>query len=66
MGIDPAEASARLSALSDEEVASLQTQMEQDNAGADIIGTIFTVFVILLVTDILCFTNVFSFTRCSR
>lgn len=66
MGVDPAEAAARLAALSDAEVATILTQMEADNAGADIIGTLFTVFVLLLVTDILCFTNVYSFTRCAR
>ncbi|MDB4111477.1 PA2779 family protein [Yoonia sp.] len=66
MGVDPAEAAARLAALSDIEVASILTQMENDSAGADIIGTLFTVFVILLVTDLLCFTNAFRFTRCVR
>jgi hypothetical protein len=66
MGVDPVEAAARLAALSDTEVATILTQMEADNAGADIIGTLFTVFVLLLVTDILCFTNVYSFTRCAR
>ena len=66
MGVDPDEAAARLAALSDTEVATSLTQMEADNAGADIIGTLFTVFVLLLVTDILCFTNVYSFTRCAR
>ena len=66
MGVDPAEAEARLSALSDAEVASILTQMENDSAGADIIGTLFTIFIILLVTDILCLTRIFNFTRCVR
>ena len=66
LGVDPAEAEARLAALSDAEIATILTQMEQDNAGADIVGTLFTVFIILLVTDLLCFTNLFSFTRCIR
>lgn len=66
LGVDPAEAEARLAALSDAEIATILTQMEQNNAGADIIGTLFTVFIILLVTDLLCFTNLFSFTRCIR
>lgn len=66
MGIDPVEAEARLAALSDVEVAAMLAQMEQDNAGADIIGTLFTIFVILLVTDLLCLTRVFNFTRCVR
>jgi len=66
MGIDPAEAAARLNALTDAEVASILTQMEADNAGADILGTLFSIFVILLVTDLLCFTRFFNFTRCVR
>jgi len=66
MGIDPAEAEARLAALTDAEISTILTQMENDSAGADIIGTLFTVFVILLVTDLLCFTRVFSWTRCVR
>lgn len=66
-GVDPAEAEARLAALSDAEIATILTQIEQDSAaGADIVGTLFTVFIILLVTDLLCFTNLFSFTRCIR
>ena len=66
LGIDPAEADARLAALTDAEVSTILTQMENDSAGADIVGTLFTVFVILLVTDLLCFTRVFNFTRCVR
>lgn len=66
LGIDPAEADARLAALTDAEISTILTQMENDSAGADIVGTLFTVFVILLVTDLLCFTRVFNFTRCVR
>ncbi|MCK0095821.1 PA2779 family protein [Yoonia sp. F2084L] len=66
LGIDPAEAEARLAALSDAEISTILTQMERDNAGADIVGTLFTVFIILLVTDLLCLTRIFNFTRCVR
>lgn len=66
LGVDPAEAAARLAALSDAEVASILTQLEADNAGADIFDTLFTVFIVLLVTDLLCFTRFFNFTRCLR
>jgi hypothetical protein len=66
LGVDPAEAEARLAALSDAEIATMLTQMENDSAGADIVGTLFTIFVILLVTGLLCFTRFFNFTRCVR
>ena len=65
LGVDPVEAEARLVALSDEEIASIIAQMEEDSAGAGaIVGALVTVFVILLVTDLLCLTKVFKFTRC--
>lgn len=66
LGVDPSEAEARLAALTDAEISTILTQMENDSAGADIVGTLFTVFIILLVTDLLCFTRVFNFTRCVR
>ena len=68
LGIDPAEAEARLAALSDEEIALIISRFESEPAGAaaggGIIGALVTVFIILLVTDLLCFTKVFGFTRC--
>lgn len=66
LGVDPTEAEARLAALSDAEISTILTQMENDSAGADVVGTFFSIFVILLVTDLLCFTRVFNFTRCVR
>ena len=66
MGVDPAEAEKRLSALTDAEVASLLQQIDADSAGGNaIVGALVTIFVILLVTDLLCLTSVFSFTRCA-
>jgi hypothetical protein len=40
--------------------------VDQAPAGAGVVGTLFTVFLILLVTDILGFTKVFPFTRAIR
>ncbi|MGI9370761.1 MAG: PA2779 family protein [Ruegeria sp.] len=65
-GVDPNEAERRLKALSNEEIASVLTQMENETAGgSSIVGALVTVFIILLVTDLLCLTKVFSFTRCA-
>ncbi len=66
LGVSPDEAEARLAALSDAEIARLVQQAEEEKAGADIVGTLATIFIILLVTDFLCFTRVFNFTRCVR
>lgn len=67
LGVDPSEAQARLEALSDAEVAMLLHQIDADEAGGgSLIGALLTVFIILLVTDLLCLTKVFKFTRCAR
>lgn len=65
-GVDPAEAEARITALTDAEIRKTMAQMEDNSAGASIAGTIATVFIILLVTDLLCLTRLFNFTRCVR
>lgn len=53
----------RVKAMSDAEVAQLADRVDQAPAGGDVLGVLFAVFVILLVTDILGFTQVFPFTR---
>jgi hypothetical protein len=66
-GVSPDEAKARVNALSDDEVERLAARFDSLPAGGSgfetflVIG--FLVFVTLLITDILGFTKVFSFTR---
>lgn len=70
LGVDPAEAEARVAAMSDAEVQELAGKLENAKAGEGplgaIVGAAVFVFVVLLITDILCFTDVFPFTRCAR
>jgi hypothetical protein len=54
---------SRVDALTDAEAVALVARIDTAPAGAGIVSTLFTVFVILLVTDILGFTKVFPFTR---
>ena len=64
LGVDAAEVKARVAAMSDAEAAALAEQIETLPAGgADILGVLLTVFIILLITDILGFTKVFPFTK---
>ncbi len=53
----------RVASLTDAEARALVAQIDSAPAGADVLGLLFTVFVILLVTDILGLTKVFPFTR---
>ena len=64
MGVDPAEAEARLAAMTDEEIAKRLAVLDEDPAGAtSIVGALLAIFLILLVTDLLCLTRVFKFVR---
>lgn len=66
-GVDPADAQARVAALSDEQAQQLAARIDQLPAGGDgvgdVLGFLLLIFVILLITDILGLTKVFPFTR---
>jgi cytochrome c1 len=68
LGINPKEAAARTKALSDEEIARIANTLDEAAAGqnaiAAIVGAIVLIFLVLLITDLLCLTRVFPFTRC--
>ena len=66
-GVDPAQVQARVKNLTDEEVQTLATNMDQLPAGGDsLLGVLVFVFIVLLITDILGFTNIFPFVKHSR
>lgn len=65
-GIDPIEAQARVGTLTDQEAIQFANTMEQLPAGGLIgylVGLAVLVFLVLLVTDILGFTDVFPFVK---
>jgi hypothetical protein len=70
LGVDPAEAQARVAGLSDDEVRTIAGRIDELPAGQSalgvIIGAAVLIFIVLLITDILGFTKVFNFTRSVR
>lgn len=65
-GVEPEAVEARVAALSEEEAHQLANQLDELPAGASVgavVGVLFLVFAILLVTDILGLTDVYPFTR---
>ena len=64
-GIDPADAKARVSALTDAEAAELAGRIDSLPAGGGVslLGAIVLIFLVLLLTDILGFTKIFPFTK---
>lgn len=65
-GISTVAAQARVDALTDKEIASLSGELDNLPAGGDIIGLLLTIIIVLIITDILGLTKVFSFTRSAR
>jgi hypothetical protein len=62
-GVTAEEAKMRVAALTDDEAHKIAGKLDQMPAGGDVLSLLFTVFIVLLVTDILGFTKVFPFTR---
>ena len=69
-GIDPLEAKARIDSLSDAEVVRLYDQIEQLPAGGGDLGLVIAVigiiFIILVITDALGYTDVFTFVKAQQ
>ena len=63
MGVDPQAAQLRVSALSDDEIQSLNGRLGSLPAGGDILGVAVLIFLVLLLTDILGYTHVFPFVK---
>ncbi len=62
-GVDPAQLQARIDALTDEEMALLADQLDQLPAGSGIISAAVMIFLVLLATDILGYTEIFPFVK---
>ena len=66
-GISPVEATARVDSLSDAEIMQIADKMDQLPAGGStfgvILGTAVIIFIVLLITDILGYTDIFTFVK---
>lgn len=67
MGVSPDEAAARVAVMSDVEIAKVAARIDEAPAGQGaagaVIGAIVTIFIILLITDLLGLTDVFPFVK---
>jgi hypothetical protein len=66
-GVSRAEVQARVASLTDEEAALVAERIDELPAGG-VVGLILTIFLVLLITDLLGLTKVFPFTKavCDR
>ncbi len=67
MGVDPNMVEKKIASMSDSEISAIAYQIDTMPAGGDAVGAIVgaavLIFIILLITDLLGLTRVFSFTR---
>ena len=66
LGVDPEEAARRVASLSDEEIQQIAGRLDELPAGEGvgaIVGVILIIFLVLLVTDLLGYTDIFPFVK---
>jgi len=62
-GVDPVLLQDRVASLTDAEVAMLNTQLDELPAGGGVLGVAVFIFVVLLITDVLGYTEIFPFVK---
>ena len=60
-GVDLEMAKQRVASMADEEVRALNQKMDEMPAGSGVVGVVLIVFLVLLITDIVGWTDVFPF-----
>ena len=60
MGVDPAEAQLRVASLSDQELLTLEQELETLPAGGSFFAVVGIVFVVLLILELVGVTNIFT------
>ncbi len=60
LGVNPADADARIASLSDAELMQLQGEVDRLPAGEGVLAVIGVVFVVLLILELVGVTNVFN------
>ena len=63
MGVDPEDAKMRLDNMTDQEIIAFSSGMNEMEAGSGVLELAVFVFLVLLVTDLLGYTDIFPFVK---
>jgi parvulin-like peptidyl-prolyl isomerase len=66
LGVSQDQVAERINNLTPAELAEFEQQLAEAPAGEGVVGVIVLFFVIFIVTDMLCATDLFPFVRCIR
>lgn len=64
LGVDASELNDRIASLTPAEIQQLNLELAEQPAGSGIVGIILTIFIVFILTDMLCATDIFSFVNC--
>ena len=64
MGVDPTQVEDRVAAMTTNEIAQINAHMDDMAAGGDALGIILTLFIVFIITDAICATDIFPFVNC--
>lgn len=65
-GVSTDQVAERIHNLTPAELAEFEQQLAQAPAGEGIVGVVVLLFLVFVVTDMLCATDIFPFVRCVR
>ena len=66
MGVSEAEMENRINSLTAQELAEFEQQLAAAPAGEGVLGAVVLIFILFIVTDMLCATDLFPFVRCIK
>ena len=61
--VDSRQLADRIAGLTPAEIRQLNAELQQQPAGG-IVGVLLTIFIVFIITDMLCATDLFSFVKC--
>lgn len=64
MGVDAQQLEERIAALTPDELAELNARIHEMPAGEGAAGILLTIFIVFVITDMLCATDIFKFVNC--
>ena len=64
MGVDADAVEQRIHTLTGEELAQLNAEAQNLPAGQSVLGLLVLIFVVFIITDMMCATDIFNFVKC--
>lgn len=64
LGVDPSQVEDRVAAMTADEISQINSHIDNMAAGGDALGIVLTLFIVFVITDAVCATDIFPFVNC--